>query len=215
VDQRRELDLLVGHAAAAVLLLLGAYRSLFTDDDLQLLGELAAQTAALGQRADLLTDRDRLTGELSASVAALTVASKAKSDFMANMSHELRTPLNAIIGFSDLMRTEPAADGQTAVPTEWIGHIHSSGQHLLNLINEVLDLAKIEAGKVTIRRAPCALLDLLRDIAATHAAAAAAKDLAFHLRFAPDLPRPEVEPNQLDTQALVRYYERDWRNVVR
>ena len=68
-------------------------------------------------RPDLLADRDRLTDELSTAVAALTVVSKAKSEFMANMSHELRTPLNAIIGFSDLMRTEPAACGQTTVPT--------------------------------------------------------------------------------------------------
>ena len=146
----------------AVLLLLSAYSSLFTDDDVQLLGELAAQAAALGQRADLLTDRDRLTGELSATVAALTIASKAKSDFMANMSHELRTPLNAIIGFSDLMRTEPAADGQTTVPTEWIGHIHSSGSTCSNLINEVLDLAKVESGNIELRREP---LDLPQAVA--------------------------------------------------
>jgi len=172
-------------AGPAVLLLLGAYRSLFTDDDLQLLGELAAQTAALGQRADLLTDRDRLTGELSASVAALTVASKAKSDFMANMSHELRTPLNAIIGFSDLMRTEPAADGQTAVPTEWIGHIHSSGQHLLNLINEVLDLAKIESGNIDLRREPVDLREAIDEVVTTLAALTQRKDLDVTVAVAP------------------------------
>ncbi len=168
----------------AVLLLLSAYSSLFTDDDVQLLSELAAQTAALGQRADLLTDRDRLTGELSASVAALTVASKAKSDFMANMSHELRTPLNAIIGFSDLMRTEPAADGQTTVPTEWIGHIHSSGQHLLNLINEVLDLAKIESGNIDLR---CQPLDLPHEVAEVIASLSALSDRK-HLDVAVAVP---------------------------
>ncbi len=161
----------------AVLLLLSGYRSLFTDDDIQLLGELAAQAAALGQRADLLADRDRLTNELSSSVEALTVASKAKSDFMANMSHELRTPLNAIIGFSDLMGTEPAADGQTTVPTEWIGHVHSSGQHLLNLINEILDLAKVESGTIELHRQPIDLREAVDEVATTLAALSQKKQL--------------------------------------
>ncbi|MEV6596682.1 response regulator [Actinoplanes sp. NPDC051346] len=161
----------------AVLLLLSAYRSLFTDDDVQLLGDLAAQAAALGQRADLLADRDRLTGELTATVAALTVASKAKSDFMANMSHELRTPLNAIIGFSDLMRTEPTTGAQTSVPTEWIGHIHSSGQHLLNLINEVLDLAKVESGNIELHRQPVDLRAAIDEVVTTLAALSQRKQL--------------------------------------
>jgi signal transduction histidine kinase/CheY-like chemotaxis protein len=146
-----------------VLVLLNSYRSLFTDDDVLLLGEVSAQAAALAQRAELLRDRDRLTDDLSASVTALTTASKAKSDFMANMSHELRTPLNAIIGFSDLMRSEPVVDDTTTVPTEWIGHIHSSGAHLLGLINEVLDLAKIESGALELHREP---LDLSEAVAA-------------------------------------------------
>jgi signal transduction histidine kinase/CheY-like chemotaxis protein len=162
---------------SAVLLLLSTHRSLFTDDDVRLLGELAAHAAALGQRADLLADRDRLTDQLSTSVAALTVASKAKSDFMANMSHELRTPLNAIIGFSDLMRTEPATDGRTTVPAEWIGHIHSSGRHLLNLINEVLDLAKIESGNIDLRREPVDLSEAIGEVVTTLTALSQRKQL--------------------------------------
>jgi signal transduction histidine kinase/CheY-like chemotaxis protein len=169
----------------AMLLLFGAYRSLFTDDDVQLLGDLAAQAAALGHRADLLTDRDRLTGELSASVAALTVASKAKSDFMANMSHELRTPLNAIIGFSDLMSTEPAADGHTTVPSEWVGHIHSSGQHLLNLINEVLDLAKIESGNVELQCQPVDLREAIGEVVTSLTALSQRKQLDITVAVAP------------------------------
>ncbi|OJF12477.1 response regulator [Couchioplanes caeruleus] len=170
---------------AAVLLLLNTHRNLFTDDDVQLLGELAGQAAALGQRAELLTDRERLTGELSASVSALTVASKAKSDFMANMSHELRTPLNAIIGFSDLMRTEPAADGQTSVPTEWIGHIHSSGKHLLNLINEVLDLAKIESGNVQLRCQPVDVQEAINEVITTLEALSQRKQLDITVAVSP------------------------------
>jgi CheY-like chemotaxis protein/anti-sigma regulatory factor (Ser/Thr protein kinase) len=66
------------------------------------------------------------------------------------MSHELRTPLSAIIGFSDLMRTEPHHGDAITVPAEWVEHIHRSGQHLLGLINDVLDLAKIEAGRLDL-----------------------------------------------------------------
>ncbi|GGQ44830.1 hypothetical protein GCM10010166_11740 [Couchioplanes caeruleus subsp. azureus] len=180
---------------AAVLLLFNTHRSLFTDDDVQLLGELAGQAAALGQRAELLSDRDRLTGELSASVAALTVASKAKSDFMANMSHELRTPLNAIIGFSDLMRTEPAADGQTSVPTEWIGHIHSSGKHLLNLINEVLDLAKIESGNVQLRCQPVDVQQAINEVITTLDALSQRKQLDVTVAASP--LRAHADPTRL------------------
>ena len=78
-------------------------------------------------------------------------ASQAKSEFLANMSHELRTPLNAIIGFSDLMKGEVFGRLGSAQYLEYTHHIHDSGQHLLGLINDVLDLAKIEAGRFAIR----------------------------------------------------------------
>ncbi|MGP1678882.1 MAG: response regulator [Burkholderiales bacterium] len=78
-------------------------------------------------------------------------ANRAKSDFIASMSHELRTPLNAIIGFTDLMLTDPghSAPDQEA-QREFVGHVNKAGWHLLALINDILDLAKIEAGKVSI-----------------------------------------------------------------
>jgi signal transduction histidine kinase/CheY-like chemotaxis protein len=108
--------------------------------------------------------RDQLTAELSATVTALRAASAAKSEFLANMSHELRTPLNAIIGFSDLMRTEPAVGRNSLVPTEWIHHIHSSGNHLLGLINEILDLAKVESGQVELHREAVFLPDAVAEV---------------------------------------------------
>ncbi|WP_308016536.1 response regulator [Jidongwangia harbinensis] len=172
-------------AGQGVLLLLHQYRSLFAADDVQLLGDLGGQAAALAQRAVLLADRDRLTAELSASVTALTAASEAKNDFMANMSHELRTPLNAIIGFSDLMRIEESVDGETRVPTDWIQHIHSSGQHLVGLINEVLDLAKIEAGKVELRRETLDLSTELGEVVTTLAALSRHKSLEVTVAAAP------------------------------
>ena len=95
-----------------------------------------------------------LAQRLSATVHALEQASQAKSDFLASMSHELRTPLSAIIGFSALMRDEPLSGGKRSVPDEWIEHVHRSGDHLLALINDVLDLTKIEAGRINLEREP-------------------------------------------------------------
>ncbi|MBS0469605.1 MAG: sensor histidine kinase [Proteobacteria bacterium] len=91
-------------------------------------------------------------------------ASRAKSDFLANMSHELRTPLNAILGFSEIIHTK--AMGSTAIEqySEYGGYIHSSGGHLLSLINDILDLAKIEAGRLTLREAEVDLRVLMDDI---------------------------------------------------
>jgi signal transduction histidine kinase/DNA-binding response OmpR family regulator len=134
----------------AHLLILSRFASLFAADDLALLGVLGRQTALLVDRRAVLADQEELTERLGAAVAALQAASRAKSDFLASMSHELRTPLSAIIGFSDLMRTEPHHGDSVTVPAEWVEHIHRSGQHLLGLINDVLDLAKIEAGRLDL-----------------------------------------------------------------
>ena len=135
-----------------LLVLLDRFRSLFTATMHVLLAELGFSVAALSERQTLLAERMLLTDRLAASVEAMRAASQAKSDFLANMSHELRTPLNAVIGFSDLMTTEERFGDRVAVPAEWIEHINSSGRHLLELINDVLDLAKVEAGRVELHR---------------------------------------------------------------
>jgi len=126
------------------LLLLDTYRTLFGEDDAALFGELGAEAA-------LIAERQAMAAELAQAAALADAASAAKSRFVANMSHELRTPLNAIIGFSDLMRDEPSAGDNRIIPAEWVEYVHTSGQHLLALINDVLDLSKIEAGKVELR----------------------------------------------------------------
>jgi hypothetical protein len=77
-------------------------------------------------------------------------ASRQKSEFLATMSHELRTPLNAILGFSELMASEPADGDLRSVPLAWIQHIRTGGRHLLALINDVLDLSKVEAGRIEL-----------------------------------------------------------------
>ena len=135
-------------------LLFNRHRTLFRDEDLRQLAALGGQAGILAERQAVMTAQRRLSEELSQSVEALTRASQAKSTFLANMSHELRTPLNAIIGFSDLMRLEEPDGDRRRVPAEWIEHIHTSGRHLLGLINDILDLAKVEAGHLDLRLAP-------------------------------------------------------------
>ena len=143
-----------GFTNPAVVILLSTGRSLFHATDLELLASLGAQTAVIAEHREMLADQEALAAKLAQTVDALRVASQAKSDFLASMSHELRTPLSAILGFSDLMREEPR-DGNTArVPVEWIEHVHRGGEHLLALINDVLDLAKVEAGRLDLQLEP-------------------------------------------------------------
>ena len=93
-------------------------------------------------------------------------ASRAKSAFLANMSHELRTPLNAILGFSEIINTKAMGPGVSDQYSEYAGYIHGSGRHLLSLINDILDLAKIEAGKLVLREVDVDLTRLVDDTVA-------------------------------------------------
>jgi len=90
-------------------------------------------------------------------------ANIAKSQFLATMSHELRTPLNAIIGFSEVLQSELLGPHGVAQYKEYAGDIHASGQHLLNLINELLDLSRIEAGKYELNEEAVSLIDVAED----------------------------------------------------
>jgi two-component system cell cycle sensor histidine kinase PleC len=99
-------------------------------------------------------------------VERLTRANAAKSEFLANMSHELRTPLNAIIGFSDVMRQELIGPIGTTAYKEYLEDIHFSGNHLLSLINDILDLSKIEAGKFELSEGPVDFFELIEETGA-------------------------------------------------
>ncbi len=127
------------------------HRLLFPEDVRAMLEVLFQQAAVMAERASLAKAHERLAIELKVTVAELERASQAKSDFLAGMSHELRTPLNAILGFSDLMRAEDHPDGTLHVPPEWAEHVHRGGQHLLGLINDILDLSKVEAGRIDLQ----------------------------------------------------------------
>ena len=96
-----------------------------------------------------ITDRHHMEEDLRTVSYAAEVANRAKSQFLANMSHELRTPLNAIIGYSELLRDEAEDKGETAAVAD-LDRIGTAGRHLLSLVNEVLDLSKVEAGKTAL-----------------------------------------------------------------
>jgi signal transduction histidine kinase/DNA-binding response OmpR family regulator len=129
--------------------------ALFQDDDVELVALLVDRGARAAERESYLVERERLIGELQA-------ASAAKSDFLAAMSHELRTPLNAIIGFSELLTDERETRIDPATVTSYADHIHGSGLHLLELVNDVLDLARVEAGRLDLKPVPFELDALVR-----------------------------------------------------
>jgi signal transduction histidine kinase/CheY-like chemotaxis protein len=136
---------------------------------------VAARTAELRAREQQLVEaRDAAEG-----------ANRAKSVFLASMSHELRTPLNAILGYAQILRRRPALDAESRRQLETI---QSSGDHLLTMINDVLDLAKIEAGKVELAPQPLALSRLLAHLTEIFEPRAAQRGIAFSLRCETPLP---------------------------
>jgi PAS domain S-box-containing protein len=113
-----------------------------------------------------ITERKRYEAALVSAKEAAEAASRAKSTFLANMSHELRTPLNAIIGYSEMLREEAAELGQDELAPD-LEKIRTAGKHLLELINNILDLSKIEAGKMELFRESVPLGRLIDEVVAT------------------------------------------------
>jgi signal transduction histidine kinase len=139
----------------------------FSEKEIALLRTFADQAVIAIQNA-------RLVGEIQHKSRELEVANKHKSAFLASMSHELRTPLNAIIGFSEVLLARLFGE-LNAKQDDYLKDIHTSGKHLLNLINDVLDLSKVEAGRMDLEPSqfdlPVALADamtLIRERATKH-----------------------------------------------
>ncbi len=116
-------------------------------------------------------------------------ANIAKSQFLATMSHELRTPLNAIIGFSEVLQSELLGPHQVPQYKEYAGDIHRSGQHLLNLINELLDLSRIEAGKYELNEEAVSLIDVAEDCRRMVEIRAKAKGIELSFTYGNNLPK--------------------------
>jgi PAS domain S-box-containing protein len=143
-----------------------------------LFGEAGEKTGAFA----LVTD----ITELREAKEAAEAASRAKSTFLANMSHEIRTPMNAILGFSQLLQRDSSL---TRKQRESLDAIGRSGEHLLALINDILELSKIEAGRTTLNSVAFNVSDLIDDIATMFSIRTKEKGLLFVVEKAKELPR--------------------------
>lgn len=129
----------------------------------------------------------RTIGELQEARAAAEAATTARSTFLANLSHELRTPLNAVIGYSALLLEEAAASGAPA-PNEDLSRINRAGTHLLGLIDDILDHARLETGRIDLRPEPIALGPLIGAVVASVEPVAAARGNTLNVQIDPALP---------------------------
>ena len=158
---------------------------------------LQASVQVLEQKVEERTrELQQALAELSRKGRQLEVASQHKSDFLANMSHELRTPLNAIIGFSQVLR-QRLFGPVNAKQEEYLDDIISSGNHLLSLINDVLDLSKVEAGQVELEVASFSLREALERGVVMVREPAAKRGVAVALELAPDVDLVEGDERRL------------------
>jgi signal transduction histidine kinase len=144
----------------------------------------------------LAANVNRMNDELRRLYGELETASRHKSEFLANMSHELRTPLNAIIGFSQVLQQELFGE-MNEKQEEYVDDILSSGNHLLSLINDVLDLSKVEAGQVELERAPFSLRDALERGVVMVRERASGRGLQLSLDLAPDVDLVDADERRV------------------
>lgn len=144
-----------------------------------------------------ITDRKRMMRRLEKAKEDADVANKSKSAFLANMSHELRTPLNAIIGFSELMQNEIFGPLNNDKYKEYMKDIHFSSRHLLEIINDVLDMSKIEAGRVDLTESEIVVQDLFESINRIMGDRAHAADIGLDFSVADDVPHIKADQRLL------------------
>jgi signal transduction histidine kinase len=166
----------------------------FTEKQIELVQTFADQAV-------IAIENVRLFDEIQDKSRQLEIASQHKSQFLANMSHELRTPLNAILGYSELM-----ADGAYGEPSEKmlgiLKRLEANGRHLLGLINDVLDLSKIEAGQLVLELSDYSIQDIAQTVRSTLEPLAADKKLGFKVEMAGELPPGHGDGRRL-TQVLI------------
>jgi signal transduction histidine kinase len=166
----------------------------FTAKEIELVTTFANQAV-------IAIENVRLFDEIQDKSRQLEEASQHKSQFLANMSHELRTPLNAILGYTELM-----TDGAYGEPSEKmlgiLKRLEANGKHLLGLINDVLDLSKIEAGQLVLELSDYCIQDIAQTVRSTLEPLAADKKLAFKVEVAPRLPSGRGDGRRL-TQVLI------------
>ncbi|MFC0865897.1 HAMP domain-containing protein [Sphaerimonospora cavernae] len=175
--------------------------------------ELQSSNAELEDKAELLARQNRdietknseieqARQELEDRAQQLSLASKYKSEFLANMSHELRTPLNSLLILAQMLAQNPSRN-LTPKQVEYANVIHSAGTDLLQLINDILDLSKIEAGKMDVSPEPVVLRGLLDYVDATFRPLTAAKGLRFDVVVAPGVP-PELLTDEQRLRQVLR-----------
>ena len=172
-------------ATNGVLFLIKREPFAWTPDDLALIETLAGQIGINIAHHRLRLADERQRAELIAARKAAEVANQAKSDFLAKMSHELRTPLSSILGFSELLAQDPAlSDSQRGT----LDIINSSGEHLLQTINDILDMSKIESGAMELHEQEFDLREMLRSVEGMLRERARSKDLELQLECADEVP---------------------------